>query len=463
MKKLKEVIAVVAVAATAMAGLAPAQAVTADPQPRMATFPAPYGPPPASARHFAVGLSNIQHVVVIMMENRSFDSYFGTFPGAHGLPRKNGQFTTCEPDPKSGQCVFPFHDTSVINDGAGHGEQAFLTDFDSGKMDGFIREAERTGGHDQMPDEVMGYHTAAELPVYWGYAQNYVLQDHMFSPTTSWSAIAHLYMVSGWSAHCTTPSNPMTCSTTLDVTYGNPPPEFAWTDITWLLHANHVSWGYYVYPDNRGQEMAFEDPDEGAVPFQTFNIGSDWNPLPDFDDVKQDNELGDVQPGVNFETAATSGTLPAVSWVIPNFKFSDHPSSSVTDGQKFVSTLVNDVMSGPDWSSTAIFVSWDDWGGFYDQVTPPKVDAGGYGFRVPGLVISPWAKHGVVDHQVLSFDAYLKFIEDVFLNSQRIDPNTDGRPDSRPDVREDYPGLGDLANDFDFSQSPQPVTWRPRR
>ena len=462
MIRLREVIAVVAAAATALAGFAPVQAATSGPH-GSALFPAPYGPPPPYDRRFAVGLSNIQHVVVIMMENRSFDSYFGTFPGAHGIPMKNGQFTRCEPDPTSGQCVYSFHDTSVINDGAGHGEQAFLTDYDGGKMDGFIREAERIGGHDQNPDEVMGYHTAAELPVYWGYAQNYVLQDHMFSPTTSWSAIAHLYMVSGWSAHCTSPSDPMTCSTTLDVTYGNPPPEFPWTDITWLLHANHVSWGYYVFPDNRGQQMAFEDPDEGAVPFQTYNIGSDWNPLPDFDDVKQDNELGNIQPGTNFQTQALAGTLPAVSWVIPNFKFSDHPSSSITDGQSFVSTMVNDVMSGGDWSSTAIFVTWDDWGGFFDQVQPPKVDVGGYGFRVPGLVISPWAKHGFVDHQVLSFDAYLKFIEDVFLNSQRIDPKTDGRPDSRPDVREDYPGLGDLTNDFDFTQTPAPVTWRPRR
>jgi Phosphoesterase family len=86
-------------------------------------------------------------------------------------------------------------------------------------------------------------------------------------------------------------------------------------------------------------------------------------------------------------------------------------------------------MQGPAWSSTAIFLAWDDWGGFYDHVVPPHVDINGYGLRVPGIVISPYAKQGYIDHQTLSFDAYVKFIEDDFLSGQRIDPQTDGRPD----------------------------------
>ena len=113
-------------------------------------------------------------------------------------------------------------------------------------------------------------------------------------------------------------------------------------------------------------------------------------------------------------------------------------------------------MKGPGWDSTAIFLAWDDWGGFYDNVVPPAVDADGYGLRVPALVISPYARKGYIDHQTLSFDAYLKFIEDVFLNGQRIDPANDGRPDSRPTVREDIPALGDLTQDFDFTQQPRP-------
>jgi hypothetical protein len=99
-------------------------------------------------------------------------------------------------------------------------------------------------------------------------------------------------------------------------------------------------------------------------------------------------------------------------------------------------------MEGPDWDSTAIFLSWDDWGGFYDHVVPPQIDDNGYGLRVPGLVISPYAKRGYIDHQVLSSDAYLKFIEDDFLGGARLDPKTDGRPDPRPDVRENQKLLG---------------------
>ena len=118
-------------------------------------------------------------------------------------------------------------------------------------------------------------------------------------------------------------------------------------------------------------------------------------------------------------------------------------------------------MNGPDWSSTAIFLAWDDWGGFYDHVAPPSVDQNGYGLRVPGLVISPYAKKGYVDHQTLSFDAYDKFIEDDFLHGQRLDPATDGRPDPRPDVRENASVLGDLTSDFDFTQPPRKPTPLP--
>jgi phospholipase C len=140
---------------------------------------------------------------------------------------------------------------------------------------------------------------------------------------------------------------------------------------------------------------------------------------------------------------------------------SEHPRAQVSAGQSYVTGLVNAVMSGPDWKSTAIFLAWDDWGGFYDHVAPPAVDENGYGLRVPGLVISPYARRGYVDHQVLTFDAYAKFIEDRFLGGQRLDPADDGRPDPRPDVREDFPELGDLLADFDFSRPPRPALLLP--
>ncbi len=130
-------------------------------------------------------------------------------------------------------------------------------------------------------------------------------------------------------------------------------------------------------------------------------------------------------------------------------------------GQSYVTSLINAVMRSRDWDSTAIFLAWDDWGGFYDHVLPPRLDVNGYGLRVPAMLVSPYARRGLIDHQVLTFDAYVKFIEDDFLGGQRLDPLTDGRPDPRPDVREDARILGNLTREFNFSQKPlRPVVLR---
>jgi len=118
-------------------------------------------------------------------------------------------------------------------------------------------------------------------------------------------------------------------------------------------------------------------------------------------------------------------------------------------------------MKGPNWKDCAIFLAWDDWGGFYDHVVPPKVDENGYGLRVPALMISPFAKGGFIDKQTLSFDAYLKFIEDDFLDGMRLDPKSDGRPDPRTSVRENAPQLGDLIHEFDFNRQPLPALILP--
>jgi phospholipase C len=231
-------------------------------------------------------------------------------------------------------------------------------------------------------------------------------------------------------------------------------PLYAWTDLTYLLHKRHVSWAYYVTPGwqpdcARGITLVCEPRIQRPG---TPNI---WNPLPYFATVRDDGQLGNIKNLASFTKAARRGTLPAVSWVEPDWKHSEHPAALVSTGQAWVTRLVNTVMRGPNWSSTAIFLAWDDWGGFYDNVVPPKVDALGYGLRVPALVISPYAKRGYVDHQTLSFDAYLKFIEDDFLGGTRLDPRTDGRPDPRPTVRENVRVLGNLLSDFDFSKPPR--------
>jgi phospholipase C len=219
------------------------------------------------------------------------------------------------------------------------------------------------------------------------------------------------------------------------------------------LYKANVSWGYYL---SNGSEPDCEDDAMlcNSKP-QNANVPGIWNPLPAFDTVKQDKQLGNIQEVDQFLAAAKAGTLPDVSWIVPDNTVSEHPPASIKAGQAYVTGLINAIMQGPDWNSTAIFLAWDDWGGFYDQVVPPHVDINGYGLRVPGLVISPYAKKGFIDNQTLSFDAYLKFIEDVFLGGQRLNPATDGRPDPRPTVRENVPQLGDLLSDFNFSQAPR--------
>ena len=187
-----------------------------------------------------------------------------------------------------------------------------------------------------------------------------------------------------------------------------------------------------------------------------------WNVLPEFDTVKADGETGNVVAIDQFYQDVAVGELPSVAWIAPAAVVSEHPVALVSKGQSYVTALINTIMKGPEWSSTVIFLSWDDWGGFYDHVPPPTIDGAGYGFRVPALVISPWVKQGgMVDHQVLSHDAYLRFIEDVFLDGERLDPKTDGRADPRPTVRE-VVVPGDLMNDFDFQREPlAPLILKP--
>ncbi len=417
------------------------------------------------------GIHRIRHVIVIMQENRSFDNYFGTYPGADGIPMRNGRPTVCVPDPMSGHCVRPYHDSNQIDSGGPHGAIDARLDINGGRMNGFVARAvdARSPGclhtvldpsciiNTVRPD-VMGYHDGGDIPNYWSYAHHFVLQDHLFESNVGWSLPSHLAMVSAWSALCTSGTDPMSCHSSSSRTIASHEqrgkPYFAWTDLTYLLAHHHVSWGYYVSPGRQ------PDCDDGAMSClarqQNAVTPSIWNPLPRFADVAADGQLGDVQGVGGFFAAARAGRLPNVSWIVPNYRNSEHPPAAPRVGEAWVTRLVNAVMRSPDWSSTAIFIGWDDWGGFYDHVPPPHVDGQGYGLRVPGLMISPYARRGLVDHQTLSFDAYLKFIEDDFLGGARIDPATDGRPDSRPGVRENAPQLGNLLSEFDFAQPPRP-------
>jgi phospholipase C len=435
----------------------------------------PAGDPPGSDP-IPAGIHKIKHVIIVMQENRSFDTYFGTYPGAAGIPMRHGRPTVCMPKPGGG-CGRPYHLIADINSGGPHGVPDAAADVNGGKMDGFIRQrfVGRAGCKPPVtpacrirgtPD-VMGYHTAAEIPNYWAYVREFALDDHMFEPVMSWSLAAHLNLVSAWSARCQNHS-PMSCHNDIwpyklpefdqaveqELATGTTRIDLAWTDITWLLHAHHVSWAYYV---QKGVQPDCEDDSDITCPpvRQAASTPGMWNPLPLFGDVQQTHQLRNIQDLSRYFAAAKAGTLPSVSWITPSGPDSEHPPASVHRGQAYVTAVINAAMRSPDWDSTAIFLAWDDWGGFYDHVAPPRVDQNGYGLRVPAITISPYARRGYIDHQILSSDAYLKFIEDDFLGGARLDPKTDGRPDPRPNVRENAPILGNLVADFDFTQPPR--------
>jgi phospholipase C len=393
----------------------------------------------APAKPQLAGIHKIKHVIVIMQENRSFDSYFGTYPGADGIPKG-----VCVPDPLHHTCIKPYVDHNDSNTGGPHENPNSIADVNNGKMNGFVGQAETKCVTGQpCSTDVMGHHVQSDIPNYWSYAQHFVLDDHFFESDDSWSLPSHLQMVSAWSADCSNPKNPMSCVGTdqpKNRTAAHPRP-FAWTDLTWLLHMYGVSWGYYL---DHGAQQTLNGPGVPKI----------WNPLPGFGDVKQDNQEANIQPLTSFMTQAGAGTLPSVSWIVPQPSDSEHPPALISTGQAYVTRIINAVMSGPDWDSSAIFLAWDDWGGFYDNVTPPTVDALGYGIRVPAMVISPYARAGLIDHGTLSSDSWLKFIENDFLSDARLNPKTDGRPDSRPDVRDAL--ARSIARDFNFKQKPLP-------
>jgi phospholipase C len=449
-----------------------------------------------AAHAVAANTTPLQHIIIIMQENRSFDNYFGTFPGANGFPQG-----LCEPiAPKKPQlgCVAPFHDPFDINAGGSHGGPSAQGDIDDGittaKQDGYIANQELTseeackgrgvslvscigvalGG---QAHDVMGYHTADEIPNYWAYASQFVLQDAMFAGERDYSYPSHLDLTSEWAANCTDNTNAMTCTT------GNAgaggvsakTTQLPWSSLFQLLDTQSVSWKYYVDP---GTEPDCPDGDDDCTPpGQNYKNASIWNPAPLFLYVKQQGKAylnAHLFSSNQFVLDVQNGNLAQVSWIIPSNKNSEHPPSGVTMGMEYVTRLVNAVMLSPYWNNTAIFIAWDDWGGFYDHYTPPNMyfnsstaaPVEGFGLRVPGLMISTWAKGGSVDHQIYSFDQYATLIEDLFAGGARLNPAALGNPDNRGVIRDAITQvtfldgttkpIGNLMSEFDFKHKPLP-------
>jgi phospholipase C len=389
------------------------------------------------------GLEKIQHFVFIMQENRSFDSYFGTYPGADGIPT-GISFV----DPHDGTIVTPYHDTNVVNLGGPHGWDNAQADINGGKMDGFLAQAYKGINADgtpfapsnvpgNNPKDVMGYHDSNEIPNYWNYAELYVLQERMFESVASYSLPAHLYMLAAQSGGYTGYKQPE-------------PTTYNFPEITELLTSDRIDWKYYVTagttPDTEdGHVVGTQSAEEQDPDKYTY-----WNPLPAFPAVQDDpSQHSRLQGTSQFYIDAHNGNLPQVSWVIPSGAVSEHPPAGVRAGMAYVTGLVNSVMQGSDWNSTAIFISWDDWGGFYDHVSPPQIDQYGLGIRVPGLVISPYAKQNYIDHNTYSFESWLKIVEERFA--------------VHPLTARDTNAL-DVLDAFDFTQQPRvPIILSPTR
>ncbi len=371
--------------------------------------------------HPPAGLNKVKHIVWIIQENRSFDNYFGTFPGADGLPPG-----TCSPVlPGSKRCIAPFHmPKDMPSCDLAHRWVIAHAAYDHGAMDGFVW-AEGT-------PFTMGYYDQRDIPNYWAYAKHFTLCDRFFSSLLGPSGPNHLFTVAAQSGGVI--NNEFSIEEIddfLDTTGG-----YSFPTMVNLFTQAKVSWKYYVEtkPVNRipGQQNTFGNADP-----KRYSL---WNPLPGFKAIRDNPaDMAHLVSLDEYFQDLRAGTLPEVSWIIPLFVDSEHPSEPPWEGMWYVTRLLNALMKSSAWKDTVVFLTWDDYGGFYDHVPPPVVDAYGYGPRVPTIVISPFAKPGYISHQTYDFTSMLRFIELRFGLSHLT--ARDGRADPMFDC-------------FNFEQSP---------
>jgi len=349
-------------------------------------------PATAHARQLS---ARINHIIWIIQENRSFDNYFGTFPDAEGFPS-----SICLPVlPGSAKCVKPFHmspNQPIVD--LPHDWAGAHAAYDHGAMDGFVWA--------EGSVYTMGYLDGKDIPNYWQYARHYTLCDRFFSSINTGSLPNHLYTVAAQSGRVI--NNLHSIREVEEVE--DDPDGFSFASIVKILANAKISWKYYVEtrstPPGADRaliaHLAYPQP-------KSFTL---WNPLPAFKAVRDNPEqMRHLVAQDEYFHDLQSGTLPQVSWIVPDFQDSEHPPEPAAQGMWYVTRLINALMKSPYWKDSVVFLTWDDYGGFYDHVPPPMVDAFGYGPRVPMIVISPFAKHGYISHYTYDFTSVLKFIE----------------------------------------------------
>ena len=338
--------------------------------------------------------SVIEHVIVIFHENHTFDNYFGTYPGVNGLTENMSL-----PISKDGnQTVAPFHLSASRTIDLDHSRQAALNCYNNGSMDGFV--------YTEKSNLTMGYYNGSDIPNYWNYASKFVLMDNYFTSVMGPSLPNHFYLIAGQSDgivenienYC-----------------------FDGKVIMDELDKKGVTWAYY-----------WEDGNATA----SYN-----NPLPACSTLQTNqSRINNLLPVDQFVSDVKNGNLASVVWLVPKENESEHAPNDIVAGERYTVSLINAVMESQYWDSSAIFLAWDDYGGWYDHVPPPQVDAFGYGFRAPCLIISPFAKEGFIDNTVADHTSILKFIETLY-----------GLPALTSRDAQAY----NMLEAFDFSQSPR--------
>ncbi|MDX6684095.1 MAG: hypothetical protein QOF86_223 [Baekduia sp.] len=328
----------------------------------------------------------IQHVISLMQESHSFDNYFGSYPKADGVPP--GACMPVDPTVAGGRCIKPFHiDNQPIEDLSGSPRVA-RAQLNGGLMNGFISAITHQRG--RVQPVVMGHYDDRDIPYYWNVADNYVLFDRFFSSALGGSLANHMYWLTGGPGDKrgeTMPPAGFTAATIFD-----------------RLEEAGVSWKVYV--ENDDPAATFDSSRAGARRGQLVRV-----PLLDYARYVRDPRLSKHIVSLDqLPRDIERGTLPAVSYVIPSGS-REHPPGSLIAGQTLIRTLVNDLMRSRYWRSSAFTWTYDGSGGWYDHVKPPRVDRRGYGFRVPAMLVSAYAKRGYVDHTTLDYTSILKFIE----------------------------------------------------
>jgi phospholipase C len=370
----------------------------------------------------------LQHFVFIVKENHSFDNYFGAFPGADGA--SSGVMSTGEVVP-----LAPMDDT--FHHGVGHATKDAIIGTDAGKMDNFDLV-----GLGDVNGDTMAFRqfTQDDIPNYWTYAQNFVLADHVFSSYHGPSLPNHLFMVAASNlGSLEVPFSPFSGP----VNWGcdAPPTLLARTlDASGDLDALLPCYEAHTLGDTldtAGLSWKYYAPSQGQVGYM-FSVYDAINHV-----RNSDLWTEHVVPLSQFLTDAQNGKLPSVSWIVTGIGSEHYPHSACV-GENFSVQYINAVMQGPDWDSTAIFIAWDDFGGFYDHVPPPHVDGFGLGPRVPLLIISPYAIPGYISHTQYEFSSVLKTIEERFNLPYLTTWNAEARDAD----------ANDMYDSFNFNQEP---------